>query len=124
MHSLLLARLSVRDQQADDNFLLGLAPHDIASNCRTLLPVQAAIKLVNRDSSHNAAMGSKSRKFNKDNGNKNNGGQSKSPGRFIPSAPKVKYIPELSNCIFKVGGIAQFNDQVNVLADYCKVHAG
>jgi hypothetical protein len=56
-----------------------------------------------------------------DSGSTNTNGLS---GTFTPTAPKIKYIPELTNCVFHVGGLAQFNDQVCVIADYCKVNAG
>jgi hypothetical protein len=41
-------------------------------------------------------------------------------GNTIPPAPNVNYIPELTNCVFKVGGGVQFQSQREILADYCK----
>jgi hypothetical protein len=59
----------------------------------------------------------------KNNGNihnGNNGNRNRKGSAHVPPAPTIKYIPELINCVFKVGNGAQFQEQREALADYCK----
>jgi hypothetical protein len=51
---------------------------------------------------------------------KKNGNRKNANSTIVSPPPNVQYIPELNNCVFKVGGGAQFQSQRDALADYCK----